>query len=55
MGGPSHIEWNKSKREKLILSAAAAAKSLQSLTHICGIYKNDTDELICKAEIEAQT
>ena len=22
---------------------------------ICGIEKNDTDELICKAEIEAQT
>ena len=24
------------------------------LTHICGIYKNDKDNLICKAEIETQ-
>ena len=24
------------------------------LTHICGIYKNDTDELICKTEIETK-
>ena len=23
-------------------------------THICGIYKNGTDELICKTEIETQ-
>ena len=25
------------------------------LTHICGIQKNGTDELVCKAEIETQT
>ena len=24
------------------------------LMHICGIYKNGTDELVCKAEIETQ-
>ena len=24
------------------------------LTHICGISKNGTDELVCKAEIETQ-
>ena len=24
------------------------------LTHICGIYKNGTDEPVCKAEIETQ-
>ena len=24
------------------------------LTHICGIYKNGTNELVCKAEIETQ-
>ena len=24
------------------------------LTHTCGIYKNDIDELICMAEIETQ-
>ena len=24
------------------------------LTHICGIYKNGTYELVCKAEIETQ-
>ena len=24
------------------------------LTHICGIQKNGTDELVCKAEIETQ-
>ena len=24
------------------------------LTHICGIYQNGTDELICKTEIETQ-
>ena len=25
------------------------------LLHICGIYKNDIDDLICKTEIETQT
>ena len=25
-----------------------------TLTHICGIYKNGTDEPVCKAEIETQ-
>ena len=25
------------------------------VTHICGIYKNGTDEPVCKAEIETQT
>ena len=25
------------------------------LTHICGIYKNDIEDLICKEEIETQT
>ena len=24
------------------------------LAHLCGIYKADTDEFICKAEIETQ-
>ena len=26
-----------------------------TLTHICGIQKNDIDDLICKTEIERQT
>ena len=26
-----------------------------TLTHMCGIYKNGIDDLICKAELETQT
>ena len=30
-------------------------KNKYILMHICGIYKNGIDDLICKAEIEIQT
>ena len=29
-------------------------KNILCITHICGIYKNSTDDLICKADIETQ-
>ena len=39
----SHTEWRQKEKNKYCI-----------LTHICGIYKNGTDDLICKAEIETQ-
>ena len=46
MDGPRdcHIEGSKSEREN----------KYHILTLICGIWKNGTDEPICKAEIETQ-
>ena len=46
MDGPRdcHIEGSKSEREN----------KYHILTLICGIWKNCTDEPICKAEIETQ-
>ena len=37
------IEWTETEREKNHI-----------LTHTCGIWKNGTDEPVCKAEIETQ-
>ena len=46
MDGPRdcHTEWSMPEREKHYCI----------LTHIYGILKNGTDELICKAKIETQ-
>ena len=40
----------------LILSEVSQKEKIKycTLMHICGIYKNDIDDLICIAEIETQ-
>ena len=42
--------------EIIILSEVSQTEKdkYRILTHICGIYKNGTDEPVCKAEIETQ-
>ena len=46
MDGPRdyHIKWNKSEKDKY-----------RMMSLICGILKNDTNELIYKTEIDSQT
>ena len=39
-----YTEWSKSERKKKYI-----------LMQICGVLKNGTDELICKAAVEMQT
>ena len=62
--GLTYIQWNKAvpfaemwmDLESFIQSEESQKEKnkYHMLTHMSGIYKNGTDELICKAEIETQ-
>ena len=51
MDGPKacYTEWSKPERKNQILTQKQKTKTTKKiLTHIHGIYKNVTDELICR-------